>query len=246
MTSRGAWTSRGGVVLALAVALAVSAPGSAARAADDLPPAIDTVGARGARGPGLWQVSAGWRESLVRSAGYDPFSNDDVLTQFALTATRAFRTGRRFATAAGALWENGDTTASARGENAHLTVNRLGGLLEERFAPRPGAYAFVRVAPAWLHASAALADPASPASLETSFSTFGIDASGGVAGRLNPGTQLLGVWVVAEAGYGWAAAEPMALAPALPEADRNKAGVTRLDDLALRGALFRFAVALSY
>jgi hypothetical protein len=240
--------ARATLLATVAVAAVITTSARMARAADDLAPAIEVVGPRGSipRGRGLWQVSGGWRDSLVKGAGYDLVSDNDVLATFVLTATRAFRTGPRFATALGGIWETGSAEADARGQNARLSLTRLGVVAEERFAPRPWGYAFVRVAPVWLHGSVALADPASPAPLETSFSTYAVDASGGVAARLNPVSQAVGFWAVAEAGYGWVSPQSMALAPALPAADSSKAGVTRFDDLDLRGALLRFALALSY
>ena len=123
---------------------------------------------------------------------------------------------------------------------------RFGLLLEERFAPRPWAYALVRVAPTWLRGEASIDDVAIAAPLRTSFSTFGLDASVGAAARLNPRSGPVGIWLMGDGGYGWAQAQPIALAPALPSADRTKAGVTALADLAPKGIFFRFALALSY
>jgi len=243
MTTRAARVS---VFASALLAAWVVCASAAARAADDQPLAIDAVGAHPSRGPGLWQVSAGWRESLVRSSGFDPYSDNDVLAQFVLTATRAFRTGPRLATAVGGLWEAGNAQAAARAEAAQLSVTRLGVVVEERFAPRPWGYAYARVAPAWLHAAATLADMASPEALGTSFDTYSVDASAGLAARLNPVSQTLGLWAVAEAGYGWVAPQTMALSPALPAADKSKAGATPFDDLDLSGVLMRFAIALSY
>jgi hypothetical protein len=125
-------------------------------------------------------------------------------------------------------------------------LSRLGVVLEEQFAPRPWAYAFVRVAPAWLRGKASIDDPSIASPLETTFSTISVDGSLGAAGRVNPGRGKVGVWIVGEGGYGWARAQPMALSPALPSADRDKAGVTTLADLAPSGVFFRFALALSY
>jgi hypothetical protein len=232
---------------AAALALMFTLGGAgAARAADDLPPAIEGTGPRLPRGTGAWQVSAGVRASLVRGAGFDPFSTNDVLSQISLTATRAFSTGPRLASVVGLLFEDGDAASVARGDSTRLTLVRVGLLLEERFAPRPWGYAFVRVAPAWLKGSAALGESASPAPLETSFSTFGVDASAGIAGRLNPRSHVVGLWLVADAGYGWVPAQHMSFSPALPAADRDKAGVTTFDDLKPSGVLFRSSFAVTY
>jgi hypothetical protein len=233
---------------ALLAAALVSIVGGVAQAHDDLAPAIEQAAdpAATARGPGRWRVSVGGRSSLYRSAGYDAFSSDDAFGQFSATATATVLAGARLSTAVGALWEDGASSSTARGAESSLSLGRLGVVLEERFAPRPWAYAFLRVAPAWLRGKASIDDTAIAAPLETTFSTLGVDGSVGVAGRVNPGRGKVGVWIMGDGGYGWARAQPMALSPALPSADRDKAGVTTLAALAPSGVFLRFSLALSY
>jgi hypothetical protein len=234
-------------VRAAGLAAALVSWSGAARAHDDLTPAIEQVGAKPAREPRGFQVSAGVRSALFRSAGYDPFSNNDVFVQTSVAATWALRTSPALATAVGASWEWGSEGAVARGAETNLSLRRLSAVIEERFAPRPWAYAFARVAPGWLSGTATLTDTSIPAPLRTTFSTFAFDASLGAAARLSGrATTRVGLWAVGDAGYGWAPDPHMALAPALPAADSNKAGVTTLDDLAPRGAFFRLALALAF
>jgi hypothetical protein len=233
----------GRVALVAVVVLAASRPASAA---DDLPTAIEQVGAGPARGAAPFELALGFRSSLFRGAGYDPFSANDVLQQSSLRGSWAFLSRGRFVTAAGPLFEWGSANADARGTQAHLSLTRLGVAVEERFAPHPRVRAFVRVAPAWLSGEATLLDPSLPVGLKTSLSTFGVDASAGAAGRLNAPSSSVGFWVTGESGYGWAAAQPMTFVPELAAADRMKAGSTTLADLAPRGLFFRFAVALTY
>jgi hypothetical protein len=231
---------------ALLAATLVAARGGVAQAHDDLPPAIEQAGGGGARGAHPWQLAAGVRSSLFRGAGYDPFSTNDVFAQFSATATRAFHTGPSLSTAVGASWDAGSAEAQARGADTSLSLSRLGLVLEERFAPRPWAYAFARVNPGWLRGTASLTDPTITAPLRTTFSTFGVDASLGAAARLSPRSSRVDFWLVGDAGYGWAPAQHLALSPALPATDRDKAGVTTLADLAPRGVFFRFALALAF
>jgi hypothetical protein len=193
-----------------------------------------------------WQIAAGFRTALLRSAGYDPFATDDSFTQFSVTATRAFRTGPTFATAVGVAWDTGGASAQARGSDTNLSLTRLGGLVEERWAPRPWVYAFARVSPAWLHGTAKVTDPTIAAPLRTTFSTFSLDASLGGALRVGPRSGSVGLWLLFDSGYGWAPDQRIALAPALPDQDSNKAGVTTFADLAPRGVFFRGAVALAF
>jgi hypothetical protein len=211
-----------------------------------LAPAIEQVGSPRTRAPGPFQVSLGVRSALFRSAGYDPFSTDDVFVQTSATATWALRTGPSLATAVGATWDLGSEGAQARGAETSLSLRRLGALIEERFAPRPWVYAFARLSPTWLHGTATLQDLTIAAPMRTTFSTFAVDASLGAAARISPRAMRVGLWAVGDAGYGWAPDQHLALAPALPGTDGNKAGVTSLTDLAPRGVFFRLALALGF
>src|SRR5436190_4445933 len=111
--------------IAMLGAALAGAAGGAARAADDLPPAIEGVVGRRARPPGAWFVSVGPRVSLLRSSGYDPFSTNDVFAQFSATGLRSFATGPRLATAVGLQWEAGSTQAEARGADSQLSLSRV-------------------------------------------------------------------------------------------------------------------------
>jgi hypothetical protein len=199
-----------------------------------------------AAGAGQWQVSLGARTALLRSAGYDPFATDDGFSQVSLAAARAFGTGERSAGAVGVVFESGENTAMARSLDATLSLRRLAVSLEQRFAPRPWTYAFVRFAPGWLHGEASLADYSIPAPLRKTFDSLALDASVGAALRLTASTSRFGVWLTGDAGYGWAPTQHLGLTPDLPAADRDKAGTTSLGDLSPSGIFGRLAVALSY
>lgn len=236
-------------IFVAAASFAALAP-RAARAADDLVPAIEGVGRGAPPAAQRWQLAAGARTSLVRSAGYDPFSANDVLAMFSTTAlwalpTKVTRVGR-LTTAVGVSWEIGGTSAPARGADAKLDVMRGGLVLEERFSPSPWGYLFGRVSPAWMSVDASLRDAASPAALETSFSTISVDASLGLAAHLNAQSRGLGVWLLADSGYGWTPARALTLSPALPAGDADKAGTTSLGTLAPRGIFVRACLALTF
>jgi hypothetical protein len=234
-------------ILAAAV-VAVLGATRPARGADDLPPAVQSAGSGGPVAGHRLQVAVGGRASFVRSAGYDPFSMDDVLSQFSTTVLWALprREGSAFSTAVGVMGEVGGSGATARGADADLSVMRGGLVLEERFAPVRWGYAFGRVSPALMAVEATLRDPSSPATLETSYSSFAFDASLGLAANLNPGGRGVGFWLVGDCGYGWAPSHALTLAPALAAADADKAGTTSLGTLAPRGAFLRAGLALSF
>jgi len=200
--------------------------------------------------PGLtferWQVAAGIRTSVVRDAGFDPFSTGDLLPQFSVTVMHTLRSGQGFVPALGLAGDVGSSSANARGAEAQLTAWRLALVLEPRFVFSPGLYLGARVAPGLLYTSATLNDGSAPAPLSTAYSTFSVDASlsGGV--RLNPGMGPIGLWLVADTGYGWAPRRALTLAPELPVRDTNKAGATDLGSLSPRGMFGRVSLAVSY
>jgi hypothetical protein len=191
-------------------------------------------------------VSLGVRSALFRSTGYDPFKTDDVFVQTSATATWELRTSGALATGLGVIGETGSEGAQARGADTSLSLRRLGAVVEERFSPRPWLYAFARVSPTWLHGAATLRDPSVPAPLGTTFDTLAVDGSAGAAARLTPRGSRVSFMAIADAGYGWAPSQHLALAPDLPAADRTKAGVTTLADFAPRGVFYRLAVGLCF
>jgi len=193
-----------------------------------------------------WQVALGIRTSVVRDAGFDPFSTGDVLAQFSATVMHTLRAGEGFVPAVGLSADIGSTSAAARGADTQLNAWRLALVLEPRFVPAPGFYVGARIAPGLLHTSATLNDSSAPASLSTAYWTPSIDASLGGGVRLNPSTGAIGLWLVADAGYGWAPRRNLTLVPELPAHDASKAGATELGSLSPRGMFGRVGLAVSY
>jgi hypothetical protein len=238
---------RRGVLAGLAGGLALGSGLGVAEAADNLPPAIEQLGvAPAARSPSRFAASLGVRTALFRSSGYDPFSTSDAFTETSVAASATVLRIGRLSTSVGGIFGGGSAAAAARGTRAALSLTRAGVSLEESFAVHPRGRVFARVVPAWLWGDATLTDDTLPAPLGTSLSTVTVDGSLGVAGRLNPLSSVLGLWLVAESGYGWAPAQHLTLAPRLPAPDRDKAGTTTLADVAPRGVFFRFAFAVTY
>jgi hypothetical protein len=199
--------------------------------------------------PPVWEVAGGVRTMFIEERGYDPFSADDALVQFSLTATRALVRADSLALVAGVGLDLGGSSATARGAPSSLTLTRVSALAEGRYQPLSQLYLFARLAPGLLHGSATIDDASSPTAsggLNGDFDSFSLDASGGGAfcfgdvGRLH-----VGAWLIADGGYGWVAAKPLVLAPPLG-ADQSKAGTLDLGTLAARGGFFRIALALSY
>jgi hypothetical protein len=203
-------------------------------------------GRPGARGPGLWQVALGVRDSSFRDAGYDPFSENDAFVQASLTGTRAFRTGGPFTPAVGVSWETGAADAPARAGQAHLRLSRLAAVLDGRLALLARFSAFLRLSPGLLQGTASLDDASAPATLRTSFSRLSLDASAGAVAAVTPPTKPLVLLVIAEGGYGWSPRQTLTLTPQLAAADQQKGGSTSLGSFAPRGAFLRLSVGLAF
>src|SRR4029077_16623470 len=95
----------------------------------------------------MWRLETGYRGSFVPSAGFDPFSTNDFLPQFSLSASRTLFSQGPFSFAAGLAWDYGASSARARGDATSLTMHRLTAPLEGRLHFVPWGYAFVRAAP---------------------------------------------------------------------------------------------------
>ena len=186
------------------------------------------------------------RTSVVRDAGLDPFSTGDALAQFSAAVTHTLRAGDGFVPAVGLAADLGSSSATARGADTSLSTLRLALVLEPRFVPRSGFYVGARIAPGLLRTAATLRDPSAPAQLASTYWTSSVDASLGAGARLNPGMASLGLWVVGDAGYGWAPRRNLTLVPQLPARDANKAGATELGSLSPRGMFGRVSLAVTF
>ena len=237
-------------VLPLVAAGALALAPAPARASDE--PAGKTVRAGSGRRPGDlagdgWQAALGLRTSWIRSAGFDPFSDNDALAQGSLVATRGLDVGASpLSLVLGLSLDFGHSDAVTRGIDAELNLQRIAVVLEPRYWLAPGLYTGVRLAPGLQHLSASLHDPSSPATLATAFWVPSVDASLTAGGRLNPAAARVGLWLLAEGGYGWSPARDLSLSPALPAGDASKAGAVSLGTLRARAPFLRISLALSY
>lgn len=228
-------------ILALTTAAAIASVPAAARA--------QVVTQQAASGKTeAWQAAVGVRSTFIRSAGFDPFSDHDVLHQFTLTAEHVFIRRGAFGFAAGLGGEFGGSDAVARGAPATLSVWRFSALAEGRYQPWQRAYGFVRVAPGLLRMNAILADASSPNSrrLEDTFSLPAADASAGAAFSLTGPANPVAAWIIAEGGYGWAGGHHLLLAPPAAPRDQPKLAPVDLGTIDPRGAFLRLAVAITY
>ena len=228
-------------ILGLTTAAAVASAPAAARAQviaqQAAPPRAET-----------WQAAVGLRSTFIRSAGFDPFSDRDVLHQISLAAEHVFVRSGAFGFAAGIGADFGGSDAVARGAPAALSIWRLSALAEGRVQPWQRVYGFVRVAPGMLRMQANLADASSPNArrLEDTFDLLSADASAGAAVSLSGPANPVAAWLTAEGGYGWAGSHHLLLAPPAAPRDQPKLAPVDLGTIDPRGAFLRLAVAITY
>jgi hypothetical protein len=223
---------------------------SAARADDT--PAWKTVRFAAGRQPedlagDRWQAALGMRTSWIRSAGFDPFSDNDALAQGSLAVTRALDLGLpALSLVLGLSLDLGHSDAVTRAIDADLDLQRTALVLEPRYLLAPGVYIGLRLAPGLQHLSASLHDRSAPSALAAAFWVPSVDASLTAGARLNPAAARVGVWLLAEGGYGWSPARDLTLSPELPPGDASKAGAISLGTLSARGPFLRISLALGY
>jgi hypothetical protein len=236
-------------ILVAVALLASAAAASPAVAADDLPPALSTVGGTPRPGRDAWQVAGGVRLGLVRDPAFDPFADTDVLPQVSLAASRAFApaSGLGLYPAVGIQWDAGGSHDAARGARADLSMQRVSLALEARYAPLRWVHVGLRLAPGLEWGSATVTDPSTPvAPLKDDWRVLSVDASASAAVRITQEQLAVGFWLVAEGGYGWSQGHDIVLRPDLAKGDLHEAGATAFGRLNTQGAFMRLAVAISY
>ena len=108
------------------------------------------------------QAAIGLRSMLVRSAGYDPFSGNDTLTQLSLGVEYLVTRSGPLVFAAGIGGDYGQNSSRARSASTQLAVGRVSLIAEGRYQPWERGYGFVRFAPGWLGIAATVPTPRRP------------------------------------------------------------------------------------
>jgi hypothetical protein len=203
------------------------------------------------RREGNWRVEAGYRGSFISQSGYQAFSNNGYLPEFALTASHTMFRHRPFSLALGLGWDVGGSGASLRQvDHTSLGMNRFTVTLEGRLHFGPWGYAFVRAAPGVAVLDAEVDDAGSPAPLKNEAWVSAGDIGAGYAWLVGPrseGSKLEPrFWLQCEGGYGWVAGEELALQPALASNSPIRTTGVDLGSLAMQGGFFRIAVAVTF
>jgi hypothetical protein len=192
----------------------------------------------------------GVRAGFISDAGFDPFSDEDALLQFSLGFGRTLLSADALSVAAMAAWDYGSSADEARGADTELKVHRFVIGPEIRYHVAPWLYVFGRPLPAAIHTRASLDAPVIDANLHSREWSFGLDATAGAAiqlwGKRSGASTKPRVWAQVEGGYGWATAVDLKF-----RADDAGAAPQRVEDvdlgtLAIRGPMFRIAIALTF
>jgi hypothetical protein len=195
-----------------------------------------------------WQAAIGVRSTFIRSAGLDPFSSNDLMSQVSLAFEHVVVRSGALAFAAGVTGDFGGSDSIARAAPSDLQLWRFTAVAEGRYHAWERAYGFVRLAPGMLRGSAAVEDASTPNGqrLEDNFDVLAIDSSAGAALRLSGPANPVAAWVTAEGGYGWAASHHLLLEPAAAARDQAKLAPLDLGTIDPRGVFLRFSVAITY
>ncbi len=198
----------------------------------------------------FWQAEAGLRSMYITNPGYDPVSTDNSLLQFSLGASRTLWDQGQLSFAPGIVWDYGESSATARGQNTNLQAHRLALTLEGRYHFLPWMYGLVRVAPGAVHQRVQLDDASAIAPYVARKWSFAFDSAAGVAFLLAPQAEIAASpvrwWLAAEGGYGYAGSGSLVMSQDLGADDPHRTGPVDLGSLALRGGFFRLYAAVTY
>jgi hypothetical protein len=201
--------------------------------------------------PGEVAVAAGVRAAILPGAGLDPYApGSDLLVMSSVSAgVTLFRAGR--ASLVGSLeWNMGSRSDFARGQEASVTLHRLGLALETRYQPARRLYLSVKLAPAAFAVLGSIQAPGIDRPLVARPWTWGLDATGGAGlllGTVGPSARPSArFWLTAELGYAFAGSAPMRYAPASDAADPSRYGSVMLPAFKPAGGVGRLGLAVAF
>lgn len=195
------------------------------------------------------RLDVGLRTQLVPSAGLDPFSTDDLVPQLTLGASYYFWSRDRWSLGAAAAFDYGRSSAPARSAHAELDTRRFWLAPEVRYHVLRVLALTAKVGPTLTREEATYSGGLAADLRKTAWKA-GVDATAGVAfelfGYASGHSNKPRLWLTAEGGYGYTAANRLRLAA--PEESGAPQRLTPLDlgELSLSGPLCRVTAALSF
>lgn len=234
---------------ACAAALLLGSGWAAAAEAADAAPAEPQAG----NGLGNHQqnirLEIGARTQFVNSAGFDPFSTNDVLPQLALGASVALWKQDKLSLAAVVGFDYGSTSASLRSDEASLDLRRFTLAPEARYHLFQVLVLTAKVGPTLTREAAEVSGPLGTTMLKTGWK-FGFDATAGAAvelwGYANGASRKPRLWLMGEGGYGWTSPMNLTFKPEDSGSVPQRLAPLDLGELSLSGPLFRITAGLSF
>ena len=195
------------------------------------------------------RLEIGARTQFIKSAGFDPFSTNDVLPQLSLGASVTVWRQDKLSLAGVAGFDYGSTSANLRSDRASLDVRRFVLAPEARYHLLRILALTAKVGPTLTREAAEVSGALGSTLLKTGWK-FGFDATAGAAVELwgyesgvSPKPRL---WLTGEGGYGWAAPLKLTFAPETAGAVPQRLTPLDLGELSLAGPLFRLTAGLSF
>jgi hypothetical protein len=195
-------------------------------------------------------ASAGARVDFLRDGRYDPFSENDVLPQFAFKLGSVFMAQGDLSLAALLAWHYGKRSADLRGvDDTELSVHRLGAGAEGRYHLLHRSYVFARLMLGTARASARISDELSHVELSSNSWLFDGSLTAGAAFQLfgsADGEKRAGrFWLVAEGGYALSSAAELRFEPEKPDNAPERSEPREMGQLALSGATLHFGLMIT-
>ncbi|HYQ16877.1 MAG TPA: hypothetical protein VEQ58_14000 [Polyangiaceae bacterium] len=223
----------------------MSSPAAAAEAADE--PSTQEQGL-GTHQKNV-RLDIGFRTQFFKQAAFDPFSEHDAFHQLSLAASWGFWAHERLSLAGVVGFDYGSSSANLRSDDASLDVRRFLLAPEARYHVLPVLALTAKVGPTLTREKAVVSGGLGTDLAKTAW-RFGFDATAGVAfelwGYANVSSPKPRLWLTAEGGYGWTAANRLKLEPNHEGQGPQRLTPLDLGDLSLGGPLFRITAALSF
>jgi len=231
-----------------AVALLASQHAAAAQEADAAPGETQASSGLGNHQRNI-RLEIGARTQFVNSAGFDPFSTNDVLPQLSLGASLAFWSQDKLSLAGVLGFDYGSTSASLRSDKASLDLRRFTLAPEARYHLFQVLVLTAKVGPTLTREAAEVSGPLGTSMLKTGWK-FGFDATAGAAvelwGYANGASRKPRLWLMGEGGYGWTSPMELTFTPEDPGAVPQRLSALDLGELSVAGPLFRITAGLSF
>lgn len=191
-------------------------------------------------------LGVGLRGSLIPSAGFDPFSKNDLLFQASLLAGISVLRGGPAEIVLFTGWDIGARKGDARGQESSLTAHRLLGGAETRLYLHRRFFFDAKLAGVAHHIRGTLATTTLDRPLVSRTWTWGLDVSGGAGVVLTGARRGPRLFLTLDLGYSFAGQASMSYAPKDDAEDPRKYGSVKLPALKMAGPTSRVGIAVAF